>query len=369
MFVRMISTQLKSHKIRTILTIVGIVIGVFLITSSVALSESVKVSIEEGIGFLSDKIYVIEEDAPVSLLHFVHSTFDEDLAREISQTEGIERAEYLVSGTSSIGMLNGLDWSSLGMFESFGVGLSKGVGYADDANEIVVGKLIEENNGYTVGDSLNIRGEKYAIMGVFKSFGNPTDDASYFTSFKTGQKILGVEGEVNVLIVEPYNPEDVEELAKDIEDEFDGVSALVEKDVSRIVNELYAQLRLMSMGVGSIAAIIAAIVIMNVMFMNVRERTGEIGTMKAVGATDRQVLIMIIGEAMFMALIGGVIGLGLSFVAVHIVNSVVGSRFAAITLRLALQSLLLAAFLGVVGGALPAKKAAELEPVVALRYE
>ena len=170
MFVRIIGTQLKSHKLRTILTIIGIVIGVFLITSSVALSESVKVSIEEGIGFLSDKVYVIEEDAPVSLLHFVHSTFDEDFAREIAQTDGVEQAEYLVSDTISIGIINGLDWSSLAMFESFGVGLRIGTGYADGANEIAVGKLVEENEGYTAGDTLKIRGKNYDVTGVLLPF-------------------------------------------------------------------------------------------------------------------------------------------------------------------------------------------------------
>jgi len=369
MFIELIKTQLKSHKLRTILTIAGVVIGVFLITSMVALSESVSVSVEEGMGFMSGKIYILEAGGDASIMNMMGSEFDESLVTSIEDFDGIDRVAPMIYGQATLGLLTGMDWEYWDMFEGFGIGFQYGGPYADGANEIVVGSLVYETQGYTTGDIIRIRDKPYEVVGVFKSFGNPGDDSSYFTSLDTAQDVLGKEGKIMAMLAEPYDPDNAEEIAEAIEEEYDEIIALVDKDLQRTIEELMGQIRAMTIALGGIASIISAIVIMNVMFMNVRERTKEIGTMKAVGATDRQVLLMIIGEAMFIALIGGVIGLALSFITVQVVNAAIGSRLAVVTLRLALQSLAFAAFLGVVGGALPARKAAELEPVVALRYE
>ena len=161
-----------------------------------------------------------------------------------------------------------------------------------------------------------------------------------------------------------------------INDEYeDDLRAISEKDAQRFAAQFLNQMNVLIYSIGAIAAIISSIVIMNVMFMSVRERTREIGTMKAIGATDRQILGAVMGEAVSIALIGGLIGIGLSFLAIQAINAVIAvsagvvGGLAMITPRLFIGAILFASLLGVVGGALPARKAAKIDPIEALRYE
>ena len=370
MIVDMVRTEIGRHKMRSVLTITGIVIGILLITSMVAFSEGLQVSLGEGLDMLEGRITIVEGSEGMSLTSMMSSELDEDIVADLEAHSDIKDVAPMIAVQTSDGWLQGFNWEeNIDLFESFDLGFEEGGPYKTDTDEVILGTLAAKQSGASVGDTVKYSGEIYEVVGILESVGNPQDDSSVMTSVKTVQKITGNEGVLTAIIVTPYDTSDTESVAQRLEDDFDDISALVDKDVEREAQNLIGQINVMLYSIGSIASLIAAIVIMNVMFMSVRERTREIGTMKALGATNRQILLEIIGEAVFMALLGGVIGLGLSALAVVALNSAIGSEMALITPRLAAGSLLFACLLGVVGGVLPARSASRLDPIVALRYE
>ncbi|MFT8398854.1 MAG: ABC transporter permease [Schleiferilactobacillus harbinensis] len=120
--------------------------------------------------------------------------------------------------------------------------------------------------------------------------------------------------------------------------------------------------------VAAIALIVGGIGVMNIMLVSVTERTREIGTRKALGATTRDILIQFLLEAVILSLIGGLIGLTLGIAVAEIVANVLGIT-ARITWQAILLVLLFASAVGVFFGLYPTRKAAKLNPIEALRYE
>ena len=369
----MVKTQLKRHKLRTALTMLGIVIGILLITTLASFSEGMRVSINENIGVIEGKIYVVKEGASITSFgsagSVAGSQLDESLVDDISQVSGVKRVvPFLITSTPE-GMVAGFPPDAMDILD-YDVGFDSGGMYESGTNEIALGPIAAERLGAVVGDVVRIRGRDMEVVGISESLGNPEDDNSLWTSVENAQEIGGLEGKVTVMIVEPYVLDDTESLAEQISEYFDDVSAVSDKEAVREIQELIGQINVMIYSLGGIASIIAAIVIMNVMFMSVSERTREIGTLKAIGATDFQIISEVIAESVFIAFMGGLIGIGISYGAVYYLNMLLGTPgFARITLRLFVQSVSFALLLGLIGGALPARKAAKLDPITALRYE
>ena len=120
--------------------------------------------------------------------------------------------------------------------------------------------------------------------------------------------------------------------------------------------------------------IVAGVGIMNTMFTTVREKVREIGIMKAIGARNRQILVLFLWEAVIIGLLGGILGLGMSIVLSQGISHI-GTTFSGrpllvvITPQLVIGASLFSALIGILSGIVPAYKASKLEPAVALRYE
>jgi len=370
MILDMVRVGLGRHKLRTALTITGVIIGILLITTMASFSEGISVTINEEMNFISGFVTVVQEGTTFATV--MNSEVDEELVKDIEEIDGVEKAVPIVFSTVEGFLVGGFPIEgNEDMFSSLDIGLEAGRYYDDDSyDEVILGNKIAEEGDYAIGDIIRLRSHDYEVVGIVNEMGT-RDDYSIGMSLDAAQELIGKKDKVTLILVKPTFVEAAEDVAEEINDELgdEGIVAATNKDVQRSAAELTRQINIMTYSVGGVAAIIAAIVIMNVMFMSVRERQREIGTLKAIGATDWQILLEVMGESLVIGLIGGVVGTALSFIVVAAMNNYLEGSVVTITPRLIILSITFALLLGLMGGILPARRAAQLDPVKALRYE
>jgi len=127
-------------------------------------------------------------------------------------------------------------------------------------------------------------------------------------------------------------------------------------------------LSLLLAGIASISLVVGGIGIMNIMLVSVRERTREIGIRKAIGARGRDILAQFLIEALTLSMLGGLFGILVGVIVSAVIGAIAGwgFQFSATTVAAAVLFSLL---VGVVFGVWPARQAARLDPIAALRYE
>lgn len=370
MIIEMVNAEVRRHKLRTALTIGGVIIGIFLVTTMISFSEGLRVSLNEQLGFVSGLITVVQKGTNFQTM--MNSEFDIEIADRISEFDGVEKSVpvifFAVKGIPIMGVnLEGTE----DIFPISSIGLESGRGHRDNSlDEVSVGYALAKREDYAVGDEIELRGRRYVVVGIWKETGSIEDDNGIAMSIEAAKDLWGREGKVSMVFIKPYELSESEDIAENINREFeDDVEAYTDKDIQREAADFMRQISLMTYAVGGIAAIISGIVIMNVMFMSVRERRRQIGTMKAIGATDFHILLEILGESIFISMIGGTIGLLFSACAIYLINMAAGYDIAKLTFRLILTSLSFALILGTLGGILPARQAAKINPIEALRYE
>lgn len=363
----MIIKEFKRKKLRTILTILEVVIGITLFVTIASFSEGMTENLNKNLEYMSGKITVIQEG--ISFNTYKLSELNEDLADEISKIEGVEEiAKIRIATIPKLGFVVGIDYGHEEMFASNIVGCERGRFIEEGEKAIEIGKKLAKNLKLDVGDYINIRGKKYEVVCIYYEQGNENDNSA-FTYLENLEEMTGKKGIVTMFMIRPSDPGKAEIVAEEISSKIDGVYAITDKNAKRYAANFMNKIKIMVYFIGSIAAIVAGIGIMNVMIMSVRERRKQIGTMKAIGATNFQILKQILIESISISLIGGIIGIILSFFIISQINVIIGIEIAKINLFLLFFSIFFAVILGIIGGISPAYKAMKIQPAEALRYE
>jgi len=352
------------HKLRTGLTALGVMIGVLLIVSLGSFSEGIEKTVNRELSFLSGLVTVAEEGIDYQSVRF--SELDESLVEELGQMSNVEKAAgFLFVSIPNVPPITGFNVEDLDV-TNFDVGIKEGRYYEEGSNEIMAGANIADKLHLSVGDNYKIRDVEYEVVGIFEKTGT-SDDDGLFASLEIAQEMAGKEDKVSVILLKPENAEESEAIAREINENYDEVIAATDKDAARSAKDFTGQLNAMTVILSSISAIIAGIGIMNVMFMSVRERKREIGTMKALGATGKQIMFIILVESTTISLFGAIVGIGLSYLVVYQIGLI--GAIAVITPKLLFKAVMFAVFLGLFAGFLPARQASKLDPITALRYE
>ncbi|HAF61159.1 MAG TPA: hypothetical protein DCK95_02405 [Anaerolineaceae bacterium] len=231
---------------------------------------------------------------------------------------------------------------------------------------------------------------RFRVVGILAESGDTSDYAVYITMNDADNIVSWINGErvnhnsdgyssLTVRVDDSDNVLDVAEVITDL-----GYQTQTAQSFLENVNSLFTTLQLVFGGVGAITLFVAAIGIANTMTMAIMERTKEIGLLKALGATNKDILSLFIGEAAGIGFLGGVGGAILSVLLGTIINSVGGSYLAeqatasgtsaATTIvfmpfYLPLFAIAFSTVIGAISGLYPALRAQSLPPVIALKYE
>jgi putative ABC transport system permease protein len=239
-----------------------------------------------------------------------------------------------------------------------------------------------------VGETVRIEGQPFRVIGVTEpkggsGFNNPDDQL--YLPLTTAEARLFRRGRdrVDMILVQAISADGVTQANEEIaavlrarhrtpigEDDF---TIFTQQDFLSVARTVTNVLTIFLGGVAGISLLVGGIGIMNIMLVSVTERTREIGLRKAVGARKRDILIQFLAESSLLSLLGGVIGIGLGWGLAALVGAIAAASNAQLSPTVSLDAILLAtlfsAAVGLFFGLYPAKRAADLEPVEALRYE
>jgi len=386
--------SLAANKMRSLLTMLGIIIGVASVVAISAIGRGAGNAISSELsGLGAGQILLYTGSTSPSVVNERKESFTEKDLKDMEELiPGVEMALYDIStyatvkyGRESVSaFVQGLP---AGADESFGFEVEYGRWYSESESNVgsrvaVLGdaaaKRLFGEGVNPVGKEISINGATFSVIGMTKPMtGMLASMGAQNTTIYVPigyMKRLYPNKEITMVYVkarDEYDPREVLDQAlalmrqKHQGAEFSGETF---EQILDTVNSVLGIVTGVLSAVAGISLVVGGVGIMNIMLVSVTERTREIGIRKAIGATYRNVLAQFLVEAVMLSIIGGLIGIGVAAIPVYFVGRALG-----ITLFLDWISITLAlgfsAAVGVIFGVYPASKAAKLDPIEALRYE
>jgi len=398
-YVRQAMSAMVSHKMRSLLSILGILIGVAAVIAMLALGSGAKASIGQQLASLGSNLLWVHASHARSRGVSVQATETRFTIKDVDMIAGLASVKRVYGSVSSRGQVVFGNRNSNTQIEGVGVDYASmrasvpAVGRFFTEQELrnkekvaVLGTTVVNNlfgSANPVGENIKINLINFKIIGIlpmkggggfrdqddvviiplttamYRVLGKQYIDSIYAEAVDTGS-VQAAQEEITAAIIKQHRL-----TGKNIEDAFDI------RNMSDIKSTLESTMQTLSMLLGSIAAIsllVGGIGIMNIMLVSVTERTREIGLRKAIGASNRDIMVQFLIESVLMSLIGGITGIGIGAGASWVMYLMAGWA-----VRVSASSVFLATtfslVVGVVFGLWPAQKASQLNPIEALRYE
>ncbi len=399
--IRVAQASILANKMRSLLTMLGIIIGVGAVIVMVAIGQGAQGQIQEQIDNLGSNMIVITPGSSSSggvsrgAQSFNRLTVDDAL--------DLKEQSYLLSSVSPVILSFGQIVGGTGNWRAPVQGVSTDYGFIRDwdvkegrwfdesdmramRKVAILGNTVAENlypDGDAVGQTIRLRKVPFEIVGVLEPKGQSAtgedQDDTILAPYTTVQSRLSGRQFIAQILASTSSPEDIEPaqeeislILRDLHDladwEDDDFEVRNQTDLAETAQATTETMTLLLAAIAGISLIVGGIGIMNIMLVSVTERTREIGIRRAVGARSADVLIQFLIESVVIAIVGGLIGMATGFTAAVMVSHFTGwaTSVSPYTVLLALG---FSASVGIFFGFYPARKAAALDPIEALRYE
>lgn len=379
--------SIASNKMRSFLTMLGIIIGVASLIVLVSIAGGATNSVTDQISSLGTNLLT------VSILDDKENPLKLSEMEEIAQAEAIDQvAPYAQSSVTAKSGYTSETMTVTGTTAAYCEiqGLELGSGrflkttdvdnhtYTVVLNEYAATELIGRENA--VGENISLNGKSYLIVGVLKeeddTIGSTSERLEAYIPFTSLTRLVD-----NVLYVTNFYASSSDEesmdmaetvLTEQMMERFDqdeeAFSIVNQSDVMETMSSVTNTLALMLGGIAAISLVVGGIGIMNIMLVSVTERTKEIGIRKAIGAGRGSIMMQFLIEALMLSLMGCAVGIGLSWLILKITGLFLTDMTFVISKPVAGVAVLFSAAIGVMFGIYPANKAAKKHPIDALRY-
>ncbi|MDY6964677.1 MAG: ABC transporter permease [Halobacteriota archaeon] len=386
--VRLTYRNIMERKTRTLLTLLGIAVGIAAIVSLMSVGYGMEYAVTEELTALSDIIIVTPGQ-------FATEGFSDKDVSDIERIKGVSEIGSMTVGITEVKYrgesipvpLAGFDPHDMKNLLGDRLNLIEGRFLEDrDQRGCVVGFNVAEKyfkEDINLNDKITIGGTNFRVVGIYEQQGAGVFsdlDKQIHTNIRSANTILKSD-EINIVMLRVDDIDRAEEIAKDIEDTIDDNHRLEDFTqtttmfgVIRSIKGVFDIIRSVLISIGAISLIVASMGIMNTMLVSVMERTHEIGIMKAIGATNANILSLFLIEAGIISLAGGLLGIVFGVVGAEVISSWTSTSFfvdvpAVITVDVLVFGLVLAILVGIGSGLYPARQASKMSPVEAVRYE
>ncbi len=391
-------TDLKRNKVRTFLTSLGIMIGVMSVVLLIGFGLGLKNYIKKQFESLGTNVIYIYPGRLLGEGGQINNSEGfgggvEFTFKDLQGLSKIREAEYVVPIfiRSTIVKVRGetkftdVYASSVDIFSSRNLEAQYGRLFkrSDElkrAKKAVIGPKIAADlfgdEQSALGKTIEFEKQRFEVIGVLVAkggggFGGPSFDNFVYIPLETSYS-FNPEKKIQSFLLSAKSEEDIPQLKAEIEKimlrsyEKDDFSIVEQTEILNIVSSIFQILNTILVAIGSISLIVGGIGIMNIMYASVTERIKEIGIRRAIGATKRDILLQFLTQSVMLSLFGGILGLVFSIL---IILGLQPFFPAALNLVSIIAALGISSAIGIFFGVFPAKKAADLSPIDAIRYE
>jgi ABC-type antimicrobial peptide transport system permease subunit len=368
----MVLKNLLRRKGRTLLTLVGIAIGVSAIVALGAVAGGMRAGFTTMTRGSQADLVLTQAESLSSML----SSFDEQVGEEIGNWREVSAVDGMLFGNTltddgSYLFFFGHDPQGFAV-RHFPVVEGQTLAEAEDVrgNPLILGKRAADSFDKQVGDTFRVSGSAFRVVGIYET-GSGFEDSGAVLPLQEAQSVTLQPRHVSMMYIKLQDPAYEAQLRRKVERQFPDLSLSTTTGFAE-QEQMLEMLEIGAMAIAGLAILIGGVGMTNTLFMSVFERTREIGLLRSLGWGRWRVLFLILGESLALALLGGLVGMGLGVGAVFAINQsssilgVFGSQF---TPGIFIRALVTVIILGFVGGVYPAWWASRLLPIEALRYE